>query len=100
MCCCIETISPPRLVKARKDYEDSAGLWIREALSEMRRGWFKPISFADWRVIAKAKAENWTIKKGEIHEHCVLKQDGDIYSFRCKPGLNKICLKYDLYPEC
>jgi hypothetical protein len=101
MCRCIETIQEVKLVKARKDYIDDARDFILDSLPELRSGSFAPkLSFKEWRLIATAIRDGWMIRKGEIHQHSVHKMDGQIYSWRSKPGLSELCGKYELFPEC
>jgi hypothetical protein len=95
----VEVINNTRLVKARKDYRDGCAEFIMDVLSELRRNEFGKLSFKEWRSIAESIRDNWKIKKGDLHEVQVCKYDGEIYSFRSKPGLAKICHKFDLFPE-
>jgi len=98
MCCFVETITPPRMVKARKDYKDSNQDFIMEALSYLKRS--GKLSFKEWRAIAESIRDKWVIKKGQSHEYAVFKADGDIYSFRSKPILNALCSRLNLYCDC
>lgn len=102
MCTCVEIINDTRLVKGRKDYRDSNREWIMESLPYIRKGDYKGRhpSFAEWRLIAESIRDNWILKKGTLHEYSVLKNDGGIYQWRTKPGLDEICQKYDFWPEC
>jgi hypothetical protein len=102
MCSCVEVINPKRLVKARKDYKDNNREWILESLDHIRRGDYlgRHLSFSEWRLIAESMRDKWLIKKGDVYEHSVLKMDGEVYQWRTKPGLDTICRKYDLWPEC
>jgi hypothetical protein len=90
----IETITPYRIVKARKEYHDMCREYITA----------EPISpglltFKELRQIAIAKQNGWKIKKGELYEFGVFKYDGEIYAFRSHIGLAGICQKYELWPE-
>lgn len=104
MCSCVETVSEHSLVKARKDYEDSNKWFVLNRLDDFRRKDFfpskKPLTFSQWRLIAESIRDKWVIKKGTIHETAVLKMGGYIYQWRTKPGLDKICQQYSLWPEC
>jgi hypothetical protein len=89
---------------ARKDHEDSAGVWIDNALSDIRSfgigdGKYD-LTFSEWREIAKLKAKGWKILKGEVYQDSVTKQDGEIFSFKCNPKINAICNKLDMYDNC
>lgn len=102
MCSCIQTINNTRLVKARKDYRDSCAEFIMESLSDLRcKNYFsKKLTFSQWRLIAECIRDNWIIKKGTLHEVTVNKMDGEIYAFRTRSGLTKICWDFELFPEC
>jgi hypothetical protein len=54
-------------------------------------------TFAELRLIAKAKRNNYKIVKGQKY----LKQnnvcDGEIYTFKAIPEMHELCLKYDHY---
>jgi len=93
----VETISSVERT-ARKDHEDSAGVWIRECLSDIRS--CGELTFGELRTIAKAKAKGWKILKGEKYIDSVTKQDGVLYQFKYKPEINSICQKLDLYQNC
>lgn len=54
-------------------------------------------SFAELRVIAKAKKSKFRILKGEKYLNQRNKCDGDIYTFRAIPEMHAICLAHDLY---
>lgn len=100
MCCCVEVISPSKLVKAQKEYYDDCADFIMESLHWLREGNYGKLEFKEWRAIAESIRNHWKIKKGTIHEVQVNKMDGEIYSFRSMPAIIAICTKYDLYPEC
>lgn len=90
--------------KARKDHKDSAGVWIQNSLSGIRglgigKGKYD-LTFSEWRTIARLKANNWKILKGQMYQDNSMKQDGELYTFRCIPEVNEICLKLDMYADC
>ncbi len=93
----VETISSV-IRTARKDHEDSAGVWIRYALSDIRNS--GELTFGELRSIAKLQANGWKILKGEKYVDCVIKQDGELHQFKCKDEINAICKKLDLYADC
>lgn len=97
MCCCIETIRQPKLVKARKDHRDNNMDFIMESMYWLKRS--GKLSFSEWRAIAESIRDKWLIKKGEIHEMSVHKHDGDVYTFRSKKILNALCIRLDLYGD-
>lgn len=82
---------------AKKDHEDSAGVWIREQLEDIRQS--IKMEFSEWRAIAKLKANNWKIKKGQKYEYYSIVQDGDFYAFKCLAEIHRICIKYEIYQE-
>lgn len=95
----VEVVQNTRLVKARKDYRDDCAEFIMDVLPELRRNEFGKLSFKQWRLIAESIRDNWKIKKGTIHEVQICKYEGEIYSFRSKPGLASICHKFELFPD-
>lgn len=99
MCSYVENITPTKLVKARKDYNDDCGEFIMEVIEELREGYFGKLTFKEWRLIAEGRRDKWRIKKGTMYEVQVNKMDGEIYSFRARPGLMALCTKYRLYPD-
>ena len=84
--------------KARKDHIDNAGLWLNECLDWIRTS--GELTFSELRAIAKLKANNWKILKGQMYQEDICKMGGEIYSFKCNPEINKICLKLDMYDDC
>lgn len=92
----VEVINPSKSVKARKEYRDMNREFIMEVYNSNYGCLFTP---EEGNLIDKAIADGWKIKKGEIHEAGTFKYDGEIYTFRSKTGLSKICSKYDLWPE-
>lgn len=93
----VETISSIERT-ARKDHEDSAGVWIRNCLSDIRS--CGELTFSELRVIVNLKNNGWKIKKGEKYIDSVCKQDGGLYQFKYKPEINAICNKLDMYENC
>lgn len=101
MCPSVQVINDTAIVKARKDYKDNCREFIEESLTYMRRDRKTyPLTFKEWRLIAESIRDNWTIKKGMLHEVQVNKMEGKIYTFRSKVGVSEICHKYDLFPDC
>ena len=93
----VETISSVERT-ARKDHEDSAGVWIENCLSDIRS--CGELTFGELRAIAKLKANGWKILKGEKYIDSVTKQDGVLYQFKYKPEINAICQKLNMYENC
>jgi len=54
-------------------------------------------SFADLRIIAKAKKNKFKIIKGQKYIRQNNKFDGELYTFKAIPEMHQICLNYDLY---
>lgn len=51
------------------------------------------------RAVSRAWADGWKIKKGQEYIRQVNKHEGDVYTFKARPDIHGICLKYDFYPE-
>lgn len=73
--------------------------WIREGLLSYHE---LPdnITFGEKRLIAAAKIKQWKILKGERYLRQTMIGDGGMYEFKAIPEMHKICVKYELYPEC
>ena len=54
---------------------------------------------AEMDIIEAARAKKFMIKKGEKYLRVTAEDGGEITVFRAIPELDKICKKYDLYPE-
>lgn len=80
---------------AKKDYEDSAGVWIRNQLDSLRID--VKMTFSEWRAISKLKENGWKIKKGQKYDYYAMVDGGYFYVFKCLPDIHKICVKYELY---
>ena len=54
-------------------------------------------TFAELRLIAKAKRNNYNVVKGQkyIRQNNIC--DGEIYTFKAIPEMHELCLKHDLY---
>lgn len=78
-------------MQARKDYRC-------DACDAMLQSMVYPDDFDadDLEVLKKADEAGWMIKKGEIYDKQVNKIDGEINTFRCRPEVFQIYLKYDL----
>ena len=93
----VETISWRERI-ARKDHEDSAGVWIKNCLSDIRS--CGELKFGELRAIVRLRDNGWEIKKGERYIDSVIKQDGVLYQFKYKPEINAICQRLDMYADC
>lgn len=82
--------------KAQKDYNCDASAFLDGSGLLRNSGYF---SFAEMREIAKAKKQNFKIKKGNYYINQRLKYDGDLITFRAIPEIHNICIKHDLYRE-
>ena len=78
---------------ARKDYRCDASEYVCDRVGDQL------FSFADYRIIVRAKRDGWKIKKGQRYEKCVGKWDGEWSTFRARQDMHELCLKYDLYQE-
>ena len=78
---------------ARKDYHCNACDWLDTYLNG---GIF---SFAEYRLIVKAKRDGWRIKAGQRYVKVEGKWDGEWSIFRARPEINEICQKHSIYAE-
>lgn len=95
--CHITVLSDTKVKAARKDYGCDACTFVRENLGELDKG---ILTFAERRLVIMAKWDGWKILKGQPYEKQYNVMDGDTYTFRSRPEMNKLCHKYELYPEC
>ena len=77
---------------ARKEYRCQACDWIRE--DEITGEYY---TYAELRKIVKARQEGWRIKKGEKYIKQILNNGGELYTYRARPEIHDICLKYDIF---
>jgi hypothetical protein len=94
----IETIRPARMVKARKHHTCMASEWLVNSCDHPFA--LEDFSFTERRQIVIARRQHWRILPGQVHHVSVLKQDGEIYTFRAIPDIHAICLNHDLYVDC
>ena len=80
---------------ARKVHECNSCLYIRDALDNNQI----QFEIADLRKIVLARRAGWRIQPGERYLLQVQVDGGDVFNVRCKPAMDEICRKYDLYPE-
>lgn len=94
--------------KARKDRHDDSAEFIIEAMEYIRIGKFpgrhvgapwQKMSFSELRSIARLKANNWRIVKGQLYIKQFNKQQGQYYTFYTLPDILRICVKYKLYGD-
>jgi len=97
MCTCVSVVSDEIIRSARKDHYCSSCEFVQDHIGKWDIGFF---SFTDLRLIVKARQDNWKILKGTSYQKQVNVMDGRIYTFKCRPEMHKLCIKYDLYPEC
>ena len=88
----VETLSSKTRI-ARKDHKCMASEWIREG--DYRSGF----TFSEYRAIAKAKANNWKIKKGDSYSWAQCKYDGILYEWKAIPEIEAICHKYNYFAD-
>lgn len=82
-----------RVVKARKDHECMACVFIIESgiLDE------RELSFSEFRSVVKAKRDALKIKKGQYYLSQTVRFEGELRSFKARPDIHDICIKHDLY---
>jgi hypothetical protein len=56
-------------------------------------------SYAELRVLVRARRDEWKIKKGQVYIRQRVTDGGDIWTFRARPEIHEICLRHNLY-EC
>jgi len=82
---------------ARKNYGCDACVWIAEypeCIDDCE------MSFADKRIVVKARQNGWRVMKGEKHlQFTVVSCENTLVSLRVIKAINEICHKYDLYPD-
>ena len=81
---------------ARKNYPCDACDWIFNG-DEITRDYY---TYAELRVLAKARKNKYQILKGEKYIKAVGTCGGDFFVFRGIPAVNDICRKYDIYEDC
>lgn len=87
-----------QVLKARKDHRDDSADWIINGLLDCAPCG-TGLTFSEWREIAKLKANDWKIKKGQSYVRQWNESDGSTYTFKTLPEILKICLKHKLYAE-
>lgn len=80
---------------ARKPHECNACLYIRDALDDRSM----KFEISDLRKIVLARRSGWYIQPGERYLLQVQADDGNVFNVCCKPEMDDICRRYNLYPE-
>lgn len=81
-------------VIARKDHDEMSSEWFSNDMSSLSEF---GLTFSEYRAIAKLKANNWKIKKGQKCKVFVgIDCDGDIYRAYYLQEIDDIVRKYDL----
>jgi len=84
-------------VTARKNHNEMMSEWFRNDLRELCG---EGLSFAEWRSIARLKANGWEIQKGQrCHVFVGIDCDGQIYRGYYLKEINDIVCKYDLWED-
>lgn len=78
---------------ARKDYDCDACLFARDSHP------FDYMTFAERRVVVKARANGWKIKKGQKYVRQFNTDGSYTWTFRAIPEMHDICIKYEMYPD-
>jgi hypothetical protein len=82
-------------VKARKDHHCEASSLLLDSCIIHE----KTLSFAEYRVVAKAKSNGYKIKKGDIYYKQTNEFDGRICDFKAIPEMLAICEKYEMLED-
>lgn len=84
-------------IEAGEDHPEMMSEWFQNDLQELNG---IGITFSEWRAIAKLKANNWKIKKGQ---RCIsfegIDCDGKRYRMHYLKEIQKIVNKYNLSIE-
>ena len=56
-------------------------------------------TFAELRVIAKAKKNHFKIIKGQQYLKQINKYEGELYTFKAIPEMHQICIDHDHYEQ-
>lgn len=84
-------------VTARKNHNEMMSEWFRNDLQELNG---IGLSFSEWRAIARLKANNWEIEKGQRCRVFVgVDCDGDIYRGYYLEEINDIVHKHELHSD-
>jgi len=95
MCDLVSQVTPI----ARKDHWCDASLWFREGLL----GYYPSctgLTFGELREVVIARQEGWKILKGQRYIKQAVSDGGTLYTFKARPTIHQICIKYDIYPDC
>jgi len=84
--------------RARKDYRCSSCEYVRDYY-EGHSDRVKLFTNEEWLAVMQARANNWTIRKGDTYLYQFLTDGSDTWSFKCIEAMHNICLTYKLYPE-
>ena len=76
---------------ARKGYDCMACEWINNSWGDFE------FSISELKLIAKARAANYKVKKGERYIRQANKHEGRVYDFIAIPEMHEICLNHDIY---
>lgn len=82
--------------KAGKEYDCEACLWIINSSSISDD---YPFTFGEKRLLVRARRERWRIQSGQVYLRQVNKFDGDLLTFRARPEIHALCLKYHVYED-
>lgn len=83
--------------KASKDYPCQACRFLLDGgLRDVMKG---PLTFAEKRAIAQAKANGYKILKGQTYLRQNNVDQGEFYVFKAIPAVHDIMIKYKLYPD-
>lgn len=81
---------------ARKIYGCGACDWITEGLDYF----VDELTFAEKRIVVKARQNGWRIMKGEKHlRSTFIGCDEEIYTWRAIIDIHKLCMKYEIYQD-
>ena len=84
-----------KIVTARKDHTCDASIWWLNSecgIEELR-------SDDQLAEVKAAEADNWMIRKGQQYLRATGVIDGEIFTYRARIGMNRVCTELDLFPD-
>jgi len=92
----MERILSEKIVTAKKVYLcDASAQWGRAGYT------ISDCETADQRLhVEAAEADGWKILPGQAYRKVVGIYEGELYTYRARPGMDAVCYALDLFDEC
>jgi hypothetical protein len=84
-----------KIVTARKDYICDASIWWLNSECDAE----ELHSDDQLAEVKAAEADNWMIRKGQTYLRGTGVIDGEIFTYRARIGMNRVCAELDLFPD-